>query len=95
MVRVLVLAALGAAVCLADDGTCEVAACSGPTSYANQVAALLSDYDKSMRPKLALGCEGADDIELHFEVSAITSVMQKTERVEMAGFFRVDWVDKR
>ena len=59
MMRVLVLAALGAAVCLADDGTCEVAACSGPTSYANQVAALLSDYDKSMRPKLALGCEGA------------------------------------
>ena len=74
-------------------------ACAGPKTYAEALALVeAKGYDMSMRPALASNCTGAappDEVHVNFEITAITDINEKSQKVEVSGYWRLSWLDRR
>ena len=70
---------------LTHANACSASECSGPKTYTALVDLLLGDYDPTMRPSLAINCTGnapADEVGVSFEVTAITLINERLQKIE-------------
>ena len=83
---------------LTHANACSASECSGPKTYTALVDLLLGDYDPTMRPSLTKNCTGrpeAYDVRVSFEVTAIPFINERLQKIEVAGFLALEWLDER